>query len=835
MNQTYKKEDVADDVKPQTSGCCSSASAKSQASSCCGSTSVKSQDTDCCRSASTQSKASSCCGSTPAKSQASNCCDSTAAKSQDTDCCGSSTKTAQTEHQHTNTQSCCSTGDSCCDAPILKLSDADQHLPQLELTVKEGDNLRTAMRIMQMDCPTEEGLIQKKLGQMPEVIRLEFNLMQRVLTVVHTPDALPQVIQALKELNFEPELANDQGKFAAATVEKKQSVWILAIAGLFALGAEMSSWFDLPTWLTIAASVVAIGLSGLGTYKKGLLAVKNLNLNINALMSIAVTGALLIGHWPEAAMVMVLFTLAELIEARSLERARNAIGQLMQLAPDQVTVLQADGQWQLIDAAQVQIGSVVRVKPGEKIGLDGVISKGQSSIDQSPITGESLPIDKVEGDEVFAGTINVAGSFEYRVSAKADDTTLARIIHAVEEAQGEKAPTQRFVDKFAKIYTPLVFLLALLVAIVPPLLMGGVWFDWVYKALVILVIACPCALVISTPVTVVSGLAAAARQGILIKGGVYLEQGRLLKYMAFDKTGTITHGKPQQTDLVVLADDAAKVKQLLVSIAGRSDHPVSQAMVQADVDNTPHLEVEDFTALAGRGTRGVIDGVSYWLGNHRLIHELEYCSPALEAQIEALEKQGKTVVLLAKPQQVLALVAVADTVKPNSAEAMVQLQQMGVKTLMLSGDNDHTAKVIAAQVGMTDAKGNLLPEDKLNLVASYAETSHIGMVGDGINDAPALARADIGFAMGAMGTDVAIETADVALMDDDLRKIPAFIGLSRKTHQILIQNISLALVTKFIFLVITMMGLGSMWMAVFADVGVSLLVVGNGLRLLRKR
>lgn len=809
MSQTYKKEDEQVDVKAKDTGCCAATSTPSTHASCADST------------AKTQVKSGSCCDSKPDQAKVSSCCDSESTKAKASDCCDSAS--VQTE-----VSSCCPS--SACDSSASK-----PEMQQLAATTQEGEYLRTSMRIMQMDCPTEEGLIQKKLGQMPEVIRLEFNLMQRVLTVVYTEGALPKVVQALKELDFEPELANEQGKFDAAPVEKKQSIWVLAIAGVFALAAEMSGWFDFPMWLTIAASAIAIGLSGLGTYKKGLVAVKNFNLNINALMSIAVTGALLIGHWPEAAMVMVLFTLAELIEARSLERARNAIGQLMQLAPERVTVLQADGQWQVVDAADVQIGSMVRVKPGEKIGLDGVIVKGQSSIDQSPITGESLPVDKVEGDEVFAGTINTAGSFEYRVLSKSDDTALARIIHAVEEAQGEKAPTQRFVDRFAKVYTPLVFVFAILVAVIPPLFMGGVWFDWVYKALVILVIACPCALVISTPVTVVSGLAAAARQGILIKGGVYLEQGRLLNYMAFDKTGTITFGKPKQTDFVVLAGDEAQVKQLVLSLAGRSDHPVSQAMVQADSDAVPHLEVEEFTALAGMGTRGVIGGESYWLGNHRLIHELEYCSPQLEAQIEALEKQGKTVVLLAKPQQVLALIAVADTVKPNSAEAMTQLQQMGVKTLMLSGDNSHTAQVIAAQVGMSDARGNLLPADKLNLVASYADTSYIGMVGDGINDAPALARANIGFAMGAMGTDVAIETADVALMDDDLRKIPSFIRLSQQTHRILIQNISLALVTKLIFLILTMMGLGTMWMAVFADVGVSLLVVANGLRLLRHR
>ncbi|ENV32463.1 heavy metal translocating P-type ATPase [Acinetobacter gerneri] len=770
-----------------------------------------------------------CCGTgdislTVEPKKSASCCNATNEHAVKTDSCCSSA------NQKASSETCCSSEKSenthCCSAEPL-------HFEQLAASEKQGEYLKTSIRIMQMDCPTEEGLIQKKLGNMPPVKSLDFNLMQRVLTVVHEPEALSSIVKAIQELGFEPELANTDGQFATPAVEKQKPIWIFVLAGVFALAAECGDWFDLPTWFTLATSVVAIALAGIETYKKGLIAVKNLNLNINALMSIAVTGALLIGHWPEAAMVMVLFALAELIEAKSLARARNAIGQLMQLAPNQVTVLDPSGQWQSVDATNVSIGQTVRVKPGEKIGLDGLISKGQSTINQAPITGESIPVEKFEGDLVYAGTINQAGSFEYRVTAAANDTTLARIIHAVEEAQGEKAPTQRFVDRFAKVYTPIVFAFAILIAVIPPLFMGGAWLDWIYKALVILVIACPCALVISTPVTVVSGLAAAARKGILIKGGVYLEEGRLLKYLAFDKTGTITHGKPKLTDLIVLENTQAEVEPLLLSLASRSDHPVSQAIVQASTGQEV-LDVNEFTALAGRGTRGEIAGVTYWLGNHRLIHELNYCSPELEAQITELEKQGKTVVLFAKDQHVLAIAAAADTVKESSRQAIQELHQLGVKTLMLSGDNVHTVNVIAQQVGIDDAKGSFLPEDKLNLVASYAETSSIGMVGDGINDAPALARANIGFAMGTMGTDVAIETADVALMDDDLRKIPSFIRLSQKTHQILLQNIGLALITKLVFLIITLMNLGTMWMAVFADVGVSLLVVANGLRLLRK-
>ena len=688
---------------------------------------------------------------------------------------------------------------------------------------------------MQMDCPTEEALIRKKLGDMTQVKSLEFNLMQRVLTVVHTPESLEQILAALRALGFEPELADGSGKLAQPAANKKP-LWPLIVAGVAALLSESADWLGYTAWLSAALALAAVALCGLGTYKKGWVSIKSGSLNINALMSIAVTGAIVIGHWSEAAMVMVLFTLAELIEARSLDRARNAIAGLMSLAPDTTTVQQADGSWQEIAAANVAVGSMVRVKPGERIGLDGEIVRGSSTVDQAPITGESLPVEKSRGDAVFAGTINQAGSLEYRVTAAASHSTLARIIHAVEAAQGVKAPTQRFVDRFAQIYTPAVLAIAALIAVVPPLLLGEAWGEWVYKALVLLVIACPCALVISTPVSIVSGLAAAARKGILVKGGVYLEQGRKLKWLALDKTGTLTHGKPVQTDFAVLGNRLPENGQVLASsLAAHSDHPVSQAIARAAAEQGITTQtVHEFTALAGRGVQGEIDGVHYVLGNHRLIHERGLCSAELENRLAALEREGKTVVLLADEVQVLALFAVADTVKESSREAIAQLHQLGINTLMLSGDNPHTAAAIAAQVGIDRAYGDQLPQDKLAAVEKLAAEGAVGMVGDGINDAPALARADIGFAMGAMGTDTAIETADVALMDDDLRKIPAFVRLSQATHAVLVQNIVLALAIKAVFLALTIAGLGTMWMAVFADVGASLLVVGNGLRLLRK-
>jgi Cd2+/Zn2+-exporting ATPase len=725
-------------------------------------------------------------------------------------------------HDHSHAGSCCSGTPA---PALVQLSEAST----------AGSRLST-FRIEAMDCPTEQTLIQNKLGKLAGVQQLEFNLINRILGVTHDLPSTAPIIDAIKSLGMQADPI-EEGTPAAEPPAKKHW-WPLALSGVGALAAEVIHFTNAaPTWVIALVALVSILSGGLTTYKKGWIALKNLNLNINALMSIAVTGAILIGQWPEAAMVMFLFTVAELIEAKSLDRARNAISGLMQMTPEQATVQQADGSWVEREVKSVELGAIVRVRPGERIGLDGEVTAGQSTIDQAPITGESLPIEKTVGDKVFAGTINQAGSLEYTVTAAANNSTLARIIHAVEQAQGARAPTQRFVDRFAKIYTPAVFLFALGVALIPPLFMAGVWFDWIYRALVLLVVACPCALVISTPVTIVSGLAAAARKGILIKGGVYLEGGYKLDYLALDKTGTITHGKPVQTDYLALfpnVEDSAPA--LAASLAGRSDHPVSLAIANAAEDkNLPRHAVDNFTALTGRGVRGDINGETYHLGNHRLVEELGLCSPALEDKLFALEKQGKSVVLLLDKSGPLALFAVADTVKDSSREAIQQLHELGIKTLMLTGDNTHTAQAIAAQVGIDQAQGDLLPTDKLQAIeALYGQGRRVGMVGDGINDAPALARAEIGFAMAAAGTDTAIETADVALMDDDLRKIPAFIRLSRQTSSILKQNIALALVIKAIFLAVTFLGMATMWMAVFADMGVSLLVVFNGLRLLRK-
>lgn len=716
----------------------------------------------------------------------------------------------------------------CCDHKHTKVN---QHTNTATTTLSTAEARWDSLIIEDMDCPTEERLIRDKFKDIQAIEQLEFNLIKRVLKVRHRYTSIAPLQQMINELGMQA-LPFDNKQVVQPSTSRKANI-LLVIAGALALTAEIMHYLAMPTLLVAIISLITIALVGLPTYYKGFIALKNKALNINALMSIAVTGALLIGQWPEAAMVIVLFTLAEHIETLSLQWARNAIGDLLQLAPSVAEVKQADGSWQTIAAEQVALDSIVRVKPGQRIALDGEIINGQTTIDQSAITGESMPVEKTIGDTVFAGTVNGNQSFTFKVSHLANDTTLARIIQRVEEAQSSRAPTQRFVDQFAKYYTPIVVAIALLIALItiPVWLNSGLFtIDWIYKALVLLVIACPCALVISTPVTIVSGLTRAAKLGILIKGGTYLEQGSKLQWLAVDKTGTLTTGKPAQTDYQSFVTDI-NAQQYAASLANHSDHPISMAIAQAN--ELPLLAVEQFAALLGRGTTGVINGEQYYLGNYRLIKELGLATKELENSLQPLEQQGKTTTILATNKKLIGLFAVADTLKQTSKQAINELHQQGIKVMMLTGDNQYTANTIATQLAIDEVRANLLPEDKLNIIQEKIQQRHtIGMVGDGINDTPALAQANIGFAMGAAGTDSAIETADVALMDDDLRKLPLFVGLAKATRQILIQNIGFAIGVKLLFLVITLLGYGTLWLAIFADIGVSLLVVFNGLRLL---
>lgn len=699
----------------------------------------------------------------------------------------------------------------------------------------DPSHISSVFIIVEMDCPTEEQLIRSKLASLSDISAVEFNLLRRQLRVTHAQRAYDNIVKALHSLGFNPELQKDQPSPVQAI---KQPLWPLVMAGIAATAAEITEWtVDGAHWIVVALTLMVLASVGVPVLKKGWTAIRNGNLNINALMSLAVTGALFIGHWPEAAMVTFLFALAEWIESKSLDRARYAIHSVLELAPETALILM-DGQWHSRSADAVDIGTRVRLQPGARVPLDGSVVSGNSTVNQAPITGESLPVEKSIGSPLFAGSINMQGALEYVTTATRDNSTLARIIHAVEEAQAHRAPTQRFIDRFAKTYTPIVVAIACLVAVIPPLIFGGLWTAWFYKALVLLVIACPCALVISTPVAVVSALTQAARQGILIKGGVFLEQGKSLTTLAFDKTGTLTHGTPVLTQTLLLNDADHNALHIAASLAARSDHPVSLAIEQAFLEQQEHWHaVSDFKALLGRGSSGIINGTRYYLGNHRLIEELNICSEALEAQLEALEKQGQSVVLLASEQEVLVCFAVADTLREQAADAIRQLHGLGVHTLMLSGDNQHTANAIAAQVGIEQASGEMLPEDKLKYVQQLQSDPKqlVGMVGDGINDAPALAQAQISFAMAAAGSDTAVEAANIALMDADLRKIPQFIRLSQRTATILKQNISFAIAIKLLFLVLAITGQATMWMAVFADLGASLLVILNSLRLLKKR
>jgi Cd2+/Zn2+-exporting ATPase len=698
---------------------------------------------------------------------------------------------------------------------------------------------RLKYRIENMDCPTEERLIRNKLEPMQGIDRLDFNLLDRELTVNHQLDDPQPIVSALVSLDMAPRLLEGGAPQSEApsglTATKK---WLLAISGITAICAEVFSWTtgQDTSWPVLVLSVVSILSAGLPTIKKGWIALRNMTLNIYFLMSLAATGAIIIGKWPEAAMVIFLFAIAEAIEALSLERVRNAIKSLAALAPE-IAEVKVNNDWQEQPVAEVTIGSRIRIRTGSRVPLDARVESGRAALDQAPITGESLPVDKQAGDTLFAGSIVTDGVVEATVTAVAGDSTLARIASAIQDAQSQRAPTQRFVDQFAYYYTPAVVAFAIAVAVLGPVLFGGDWSYWLYKALVMLVIACPCALVVSTPVTVVSGLTAAARHGILIKGGTYLEGGRLLKVVALDKTGTLTNGKLVLTDSVPCgAMPIERALLIAASLDDHSSHPVAKALVagwRVQQPNVRLLPVENFGVLNGHGVKGTIDGQLWHIGNHHLVEELKICSPDLEDKIRVTENTGKTAVILCTDTTPLALFGVADTIRAESLEAVAMLRALHVEPVMLTGDNSANARAIADLLGIQDARGNMMPESKQAAIAELkGRYGAIGMVGDGINDAPALARADIGFAMGAAGTATALETADVAIMDDDPRKIAGFIGLSRRCASILKQNITLALGIKVVFFTLALSGYATLWMAVFADMGGSLLVVCNGLRLL---
>lgn len=618
----------------------------------------------------------------------------------------------------------------------------------------------------------------------------------------------------------------------------------VGLSGLFAGVGLVLQWSTAggPA-ISRGAFVVVIVAGGWFIFPKALRAVREFSPDMNLLMSVAVVGAAVIGEWSEAAAVTFLFGLSELLESFSVARARRAIQSLMKLAPETAWVKTGEA-FRESPVEQVSVGSVISVRSGERVPLDGVVTAGGSSVNQAPITGESMPVEKKVDDGVFAGTINGEGSLEVRVTKAYADTTLARIIHLVEEAQAQKAPSQRFVDVFAKYYTPAVMVMALAVWLVPPLLAGGAWMVWTYRALVLLVIACPCALVISTPVSIVSGLTALARRGVLIKGGAVLEAVGKLTALATDKTGTITEGQPRVTGIVRLnSTPEAELLRIAAAIDVHSDHPLAQAVVShARERGIEFPRSENYQARNGRGAEGELEGHHYFVGNHRFTHELAICSEEIERKLAEIEAQAQSVVVVGhKPHadctgEVLGVLAVGDAIRPTAAEAVRSLHAAGIcQVVMLSGDNQRTVDAIARQVGIDEGRGDLLPEQKVEWVRELmARHKQVGMIGDGVNDAPAMAVASVGIAMGAAGTDTAIETADMALMQDDLSKVAEAIRLGRRTVRVIQANIGFALGVKVIFLGLALTGHTSLWLAILADTGATLVVIANALRLLRR-
>ncbi len=711
-----------------------------------------------------------------------------------------------------------------------------------------------------MDCAEEIAVLRKEIGPLVGgEDHLSFDLLHRKMTITSGPAGLSSVtiIAAVRRTGMRAQRLEKEsapGRTEAPDSRKRSLLGLTAVSGLsLALGfgahvlssgsfraawgseeAGLSRALPLPTIVFYAAAV----LSGIWhVLPKAFFSLRSLRPDMNLLMSIAVAGAIAIGEWFEAGTVSFLFALSLALESWSVGHARRAVAALMELSPATARVLKGDGSEEEVASEAVAVGTALIVRPGERIPLDGRVRRGESHVNQAPITGESMPVMKGPGLEVFAGSINGDGALEIESTKPASQTTLARIVQRVGEAHSRRAPSEQWVETFARYYTPSILGLALLILVVPPLLLGAEWGPWIYRSLVLLVIGCPCALVISTPVSVVAALASAARAGVLVKGGEYLERPAHLKAIAMDKTGTLTEGQPRVREIVPLGDHGEGDFLIrAVALEARSDHPIARAILAyAAAQKIEVRPVEDFQIIQGKGATGRFEGKRYWVGSHRFLEELGQETPDVHARLEEMSRAGCSVLFVGNETHVCGLISVADAVRSNAREVVDSLRRAGVEHIsLLTGDNKETARAIAAEVGIEDVRAELLPEEKVRALEGLLEKyGTVGMVGDGVNDAPALARATVGIAMGAAGSDAALETADVALMSDDLSRLPWLIRHSRRTLRIIRQNVTFSLAVKAAFVALTMLGHASLWSAIAADMGASLIVIFNGLRLLR--
>jgi Cd2+/Zn2+-exporting ATPase len=695
----------------------------------------------------------------------------------------------------------------------------------------------STFKVEGMDCREEVDLLERRFKHLAGLEGFTADLMSQRIHVKYDAAKIStsSIVAAVADagmrawLEHEVPLVSEERRLFSRGV-------LLTIAGAaFAAGLGASAW-GAPILVARGLFALSLGAGLPLNVPRAWRSLRAGSFDIHVLMLVAVAGAITLGEWSEAAAVVFLFALAQALEARTLDRARAAVRALIDLTPQDALVRDAGGERRM-PVEDILPGARIVIRPGEKVPLDGEVVAGASEVNQAPVTGESLPVDKGPGDEVFAGSINGRGALELRVTRHRRDTTLARIIHMVEQAQAQRAPVQTFVDRFARVYTPAVIVLAVVLALAPPLLGGAPWETWIYRSLVLLVVSCPCALVISTPVSIVAALAGAARKGVLIKGGAHLERAAAVRAIAFDKTGTLTSGHPEVADIVSFGDAGTReILSLAAAVEQRSDHPVARAIMRhAAAEGMTSAPALDVVALSGLGAEGRVDGRRVTVGNHRLFEDRGFCAPDFHPRIDAISACGRTPVLVARDGHAVGVVAIADRPRARARESLSRLREHGVGPLvMLTGDSQATAAAIAAEVGVDEYRAELMPEDKVSAVADLrARYGAVAMVGDGVNDAPALAAADVGFVMGAAGSDAALETADVALMADDLMKIPYAIRLSRATVRNIRANLAISLVMKGAFVVAAALGAATLWMAILADTGASIIVIANALRLLR--